>query len=554
MMRRHNHSIVFLFFLIVILLFFFIQNRFVPFFSDDIGWIGNLDTTSVSTGIKDFFSDQANVWLTQNGRAINHAIWQLTINGGELCYDIFITLTFAGVIWLLGNIILNDNAKKSILPWVIMVIAMLYLSPDHSTNFYWAGGGCHYLWPCLLTLLFIKVLSNSGEKRTQWYKYVPLCVFSFLAGWTHEIFALPISFSLFCFLVYGIFKGRSKDITSRQWGLIVAYWIGSLLIVVSPGTRTRIGGTMGGAEIPLLQALAAKIVTSFKIFRYGRCFYLLIALLCYLWMSKKESLKLYVQSNVFFLLSLLGSLGIVVILGVGGRAVWGVEVFSLILILRWMNDKINNSARTQLYERIGLVVATLIVIHQAFLIRPFQESWKTYKDVVSQTKSEYFSGTARMEDWHSDNPLIDPFVAHPYDMMIEDIWMRLPLQCNVCKAETYDKLNSNTLHLDSLNVAKINGDFVIPYSGDVIEKINEGKFNIILEPVSFSMSGGYFFIIWHKLIQKIWPDRYPGNINSIYSEEYSVINICGKKYIRFEKPVRPIARDIREVEFYNKEY
>lgn len=535
-------------FLLSVVCEFFIQNLFVPFFSDDIGWIGNLDTTGIWVGIKDFFSDQANVWLTQNGRAVNHAIWQLTINGGELCYDIFITITLAGALLLLANILLKDYAKKSIVPWVFMVIAMLYLSPDHATNFYWAGGGCHYLWPCLLTLLYIKVLEYSREITFQWYKYLPLCAFAFLAGWTHEIFALPISFSLFCFLVYDICKGRSKKITLQQWGFIIAYWIGTLLIVVSPGTRSRIGGTMGGVEMPLLQAFAAKIVTSFKIFRYGRCFYLLIAFLGYLWLSKKESLKLFVQSNAFFLLSLFGSLGIVVILGVGGRAVWGVEVFSLVLILRWMNDKINSSGKIQLYERIGLVVASFIVIHQAFLIKPFHDSWKTYNEVVAQTKAEGFSGTARMVDWHSENILIDSFVAHPYEMMMEDMWMRAPLHCNVCKSQVYDFLLEKGARIDSVQVSNIDGDFIIPYSEDVIKSIEANRISIELEPISSSMDGGFLFITWHSILQKLWPERYPTSIDFIFPEEYSILNVGNSRYIRFEKPIRPIAREIKTVE------
>lgn len=546
-----NYSKIYKISLIVFLgcccVLFFIQNRFVPFFSDDIEWIGSLDTTGFGVGIKDFFLDQANMWLTQNGRAVNHAIWQLTINGGELFYDIFITLTLAGVLLMFCNVLLKDNAKKSIVPWVLMLITMFYLSPDHSTNFYWAGGGCHYLWPCLLTLLYIKILSNSREKLYQWYYYIQLCFFSFLAGWTHEIFALPISFSLFCFLVYEICKGRTEKISLQQWGFIVAYWIGALLIVVSPGTRTRIGGTMGGADMPLLQALAAKIVTSFKIFRYGRCFYLLVALLCYIWLSKKESFKQYVQSNAFFFLSLLGSLGIVVILGVGGRAVWGVEVFSLILILRWINDEINSSKKNQLYERIGLVIAVLIIVHQAVLINPFHDSWKTYNDVVAQTKSVGFSGTARMEDWHSDNILINSFVAHPYDMMMEDMWMRMPLKCNVCNAETYDQLSNTSFYIDSITVANICGDFVIPFSETVDSDIKAGRFTMTLEPISSNMKGGFLFIAWHKLMQSVWTERYPATINFIYPEEYSVLNIGNRKFIRFEKPIRPIARDIKQI-------
>lgn len=544
-MRFLQRNILIVLFIFATTGLFFLQNRIVPFFSDDIGWIGSVSGESVIGRFKDFVSDQQNMWLTQNGRAANNFVWQLTICGGELCYDIFISLTFLAVIFLIGQIAGINNCKRSVFLWVLIPFFLLYLSPDHSSNFYWAGGGCHYLWPCFLSLLFLIMLKRNQRKESL-SNFIPLILLSFFAGWSHEIFALPISLSLFCLSLYSIINKNSDKPKKKQWLMIFAYWLGTLLIVVSPGTRNRIGGTMNGAEIPFLQAIAAKLVTSFKIFRYGRCFYGILFIVIYSYLLKTEAFKSFVRNNAFWFIALLGNVGIVVILGVGGRAVWGVEVFSFILILRWL-DGITIRQR-MLLNRIGIFLSILLVVHQAILLKPFKESWQTYDNVVEQTKQAGFRGTARMEDWQSSNPLIDSFVAHPYAMMMQDIWMRVPLRCNVCKSEVYDALTIFEDKECSDKVSNIGGDFITLYDDSKVESIREGRISIELEPISSNMRGGFLFIFWHSILQKVWPDRYPASINTIYEEEYSVLKIGGKEFIRFEKPIRPIARTILDVE------
>lgn len=545
MLRDKKQLLIYLF-IIVCLIIFFLQNRAVPFFSDDIGWIGSITHSDLLGTIKEFFSDQTNVWLTQNGRAVNHAVWQLTICGGELCYDIFISIVFLGTILLLSNLVLTGKGRESFAPWTMIVFTFLYLSPDHATNFYWAGGGCHYLWPYFLTLIYLSLLKRSIRVNLEWYIYVPSLLFCFLAGWTHEIFSLPVSFALLCTLLFFAINGKIKEINIQQISFVLLYCLGALMIVISPGTITRIGGTMGSADVSMIHALAAKLVTSFKIFRYGRCFYLLLILFLYISFSKKESLRSFINKNAFLLLSFIGSLGIVVILGVGGRAVWGVEVFSLMIILKWINEKVENNKYN--YNLIACIAAIIIVIHQSLLIMPFHDSWSTYKEMDAQTKQPGFQGTARMVDWQSGNVLIDPYVAHPYEMMMQDIWMRAPLHCNVCKSDVYDFLLEKGSQIDSVNVTKIHGDFIIPYSDDVITSIETNRMNIDLEPISFSMDGGFLFITWHSVLQKLWSARYPTNIDFIFPEEYSILNVGDSRYIRFEKPIRPIAREIKTVE------
>lgn len=294
-------------------------------------------------------------------------------------------------------------------------------------------------------------------------------------------------------------------------------------------------------------ALMAKLVTSFKIFRYGRCFYVLMALLVFMAVSRKQSLKQFAASNAFLLLSCLGSLGIVVILGVGGRAVWGVEVFSLLLIIKWLDETLAKSRYTRLLNKCGMILAVLIIVHQACLINPFRESWNSYRAMVEQTRQPGFEGTASMEEWRSDNPLIDPFVAHPYEMMKKDMWMRIPLHCNVCRKDVYDKLMAEGPSMEESVVQNIDGEFVVPYSEDVENAINSGTFEIKLKPVTYEQQGSVIYLTWHQLIQMLWPERYPKTISSLYEGERSVLTIGGRRYLRFEQPVRPVYREIESV-------
>lgn len=537
-----------LLFLLSLVTLFFLINEQVPFFSDDINWIGSLETNNFSGFVESVINRQVNVWLTENGRAMNHLLWQITVGNGDLCYDVFISVVFVIFLWSAINLAAIRFIWSSLFLWSIAAFSTLYLSPASSSNFYWAAGGCHYLWPAMLSIVYLILLKKSCINKFSIIKLTFLSFFSFIAGWTHEIFALPISFALFCMIIYNICKG--KHLSIQHFCLIIPFWLGALLIVVSPGTIARIAGNGGAEGATFLSALLAKAVTSFKIFRYGRCFYVLLALLIYLALSKKKSLVEFVKDNALLCLCCLGSLGIVVILGVGGRAVWGVEVFSLLIIIKWVNSVLAHSDKSAVLNKIGAVLVVIIIVHQACLIKPFKESWDTYRAVVEQTKQSNFEGTASMEQWKSDNPLIDPFVAHPYEMMMEDMWMRIPLHCNVCRTDVYDYLKKNGGQMTEKTVMNIDGDFVVPLSEEIEKAVRAGAFEMKLKPITYTQQGSLMYLSWHQLLQKMWPERYPKTISAVYEDEVSCLSVGGRLYLRFEKPVRPVYREIESVIIY----
>lgn len=524
-------------FLFCITLLFGIQNCCIPFFSDDIYWINTLHGNSFAENFATFINVQQNHWFTQNGRFTCHAALQLLVGNGEYAYDIFITIVFGLTIVVIS---LWVRSKNTLFIYCLSAVSLLYLSPDSTSNFYWAAGGCNYLFPTLLSCSYLCGVRYYSCKNYAIWQMPFIVLFSLLAGWSHEIFSMPISFAIFCLVVINL-----RRIPCRLWMIIIPYWIGTLLIVLSPGTLSRVAAYTGTEDATFIgTTLMTKIITSFKIFRYGRSFYLLLLLMFYL--AYKKSLIKFVKKYILLFISFAGTLGIVVILGVGGRAVWGVEVFSLLIILQWFNGILNEIKSYNPFYLIGAFLSTLVILHQASLIMPYKESWNSYRNVLTQIKCPGFNGTAIMDDWHSKHWWIEPFVAHPYEMMMEDMWMRIPLNINVCRSDQYYLLKDKSLW-DSNIAQNINGDFYIPYTEEVEEKIKEEAFSMQLKPVSYSQTGSWLYLSWHIIIQQLMPQRYPKTITTIHTNEISKISVEDKTFIRFEKPMRPIYREINEI-------
>ena len=521
---KRTESIISILFFIVVGTAFFTQNVIVPFFSDDLWWVAGSS--------RPLFDTQYEFWMTQNGRIIPHTMLQLCIKGGEVAYDVVITLSLLVAMWSLCR---YGFGKVTLFPMTIVAWTCLYFAPEQPTLFFWAAGGCNYLFPLTLIIPALLVIQKSinGEQYYTSWQTAAMAILVFAAGWTHEIYALPISLALFVEVI----RRRGK-LNRMAWVMICMFWAGSLLIVLSPGTWHRIVSTQGGDV-----NFTAKILTSMKIFRYGRLLYVLLILLIGLALSRRYSIRDFIKTQLFLFICFIGSLGIVTALGVGGRAIWGVEVFALLLILRWV--KMNAKSDSPALIITGSAILILTLCHQVALIPAFRESWGTYKQMAVEAKA--LKGDYRcvpMEEWKSRNILIDPFVAHPYKMMRDDVWMRLPLRCNVCKPEEYSVLQAG---LKSSEPEQVGDDFYAQYSDSLMTDIDHGRLICTLRPFDDSSpDGGVLYRAWHKSMQKVFPARYPTQM-SVSRENTTLIHVGDNLYVRFERPVLPVQRQIEAI-------
>jgi len=521
---KRTERIITILFITVVGLAFFAQNIIVPFFSDDLWWVAGRNRPLLET--------QFQFWMTQNGRIIPHTMLQLCTQSGEIAYDIVITLSLLVAVWSLCR---YGFGKVTFVSSAIVVLVFLYLVPEQQTLFFWAAGGCNYLFPLALiipTLIVIQKSINEEPDYTSW-QTVGLSVLTLAAGWTHEIYALPISLALFVEVI----RRRGK-LKCETWMMICMFWVGALLIVLSPGTWHRIVTSQGGDV-----NITSKILTSLKVFRYGRLFYVLLILLIGLVLSRRYSIRDFFRKQLFLFICFIGSLCIVTALGVGGRAIWGVEVFALLLILRWMQMNVKSDSR--FLNIAGSAVLVLMLCHQIALVPAFRKSWGTYKQMAEKARSVKADfRCVPMEDWQSGNVLIDPFVAHPYKMMRDDVWARLPLGCNVCKPEEYATLEAG---LKSSGPMPVGDDFYAQYSDSLKDDIENGRLICILRPFDdFSPDGGMLYKAWHKTIQKAFPSRYPTRI-TVSRENTTLMRVGNKLYVRFERPVRPVQRQIETI-------
>ena len=79
-----------------------------------------------------------------------------------------------------------------------------------------------------------------------------------------------------------------------------------------------------------------------------------------------------VQDNAFIIICWLSVFAIVVVLGVGGRAIWSVEIFSLLIVLKWLlSTNLVNKLRN--YNFVLSAATSMIIVHQIILIKPIQE-------------------------------------------------------------------------------------------------------------------------------------------------------------------------------------
>lgn len=515
---------------------FYIMNTIIPFFSDDLWLTKDSGNQESLVGKISYLIEFAwDFWNNENGRIVNQVLWKIFCLFGENAFDAFNGVLFVITVFLVVKLSVNKNHLFYPLPYILVLIYELYLIPNSGSLYYWAAGSFNYLFPSALAVCFLLILRwLNGKRQINGFVIGVIGIYSFLAGFTHEIYSLPISFSLFVVILY-----KRLNINKLLFIPILCFWIGALLVVVSPGTIHRIMGTQTGEDISIFSSFSAKLLQSFKIFHYGRLFYLILFLLLYLLFFRCDKFLIFVKRYAFLLLCMFSSLSIVAIMGVGGRAVCGVEFFSLLIIVNYLST-IEQICKK--HDNVYFVILGLMLIHQVYLLSFAAESWNTYKEVVAESDGKGPTPkTIGMKDWTSDNIFVDPFVAHPYKMMREDMWMRKPLYCEVCREDVY-----STLKYGDITNGEIGDDYIFMYSDNIIKDIEKEKLYMHLEPITSDFEGGMLFKVWHLLVQRIMPSRYPSEV-LVHENDVTNLEIGNKHFLRFESPYAPVPRKIISV-------
>ncbi len=548
---------------------FFALNHAVPFYADDYVWTGTMPEGSLWTLIVTRLQT-LDFLPTSCGRLTCHLACQLLIPFGEMWFDCINAVMLLAAMLLTRKLCFR-RLKDTALACLLIILAYFYFPPSAETLFYWGSGSANYLLPLLLVLLFLCGMrtleqDEAGRETSQCGKtgrvrFGLLCLTALAAGWSHEIFSLPIA----CAIVGCAVLRRKRKPGRRQAIACGAFLLGSACLVLSPRSLGRLLSQEGGASLTL-GALTTHLLQGFKMFRDGKWIYVILALLI-LSRFRHLGLRNFVKDNLFYSLCLVASVLMIAVLGHGGRAVWGIEVFSFLLVFRfvdwsfdrkrqedeqWQEANPNQvSAQDKTFahcakhgERLALVACLCLTAHQAMLIGPFHEAWGTYRSAKAETLAGDRQHTVPMEDWQSGNPLIDPFVAHPYRMWMHDIWMRCPDCHNICRKDIYETLQSTGI-ADSTLVCF--GDVWVANRTDALmNKIETGQLWYELLPITYGSQGSALTETWHMLLQRILPGRYPTRV-AVTGGDILPLKVGAQDYILFNQPFCPIWRDIKNI-------
>lgn len=540
-----NKYLLTVLFVLGISICFYLQNLAVPFFADDYKWIGHwqLKHEGVLEDLAQIIQTQWEFCHLENGRLFCHAMVQVLVSWGEPLFDAANALLFPIVC---GAIVMMSFGKmhwKNVFPWLLVVIFLRYLIAEETSLLFWACGSMNYLLPSGMIAIVVALLFKYKPQtnRIKWW-YPAVFLFCVLAGWEHEIIVLPVAFAMFIFVCLNV-----KQLSVWQWTLLIGYGLGALWVLIAPANFNRINGPIGMAENNWIATLAKRL---YLVVRFGFVFDVLLVYSGYLAIRNWNKFKLFIQKQYFWLCAL-GSVFLMgMLLGTDSRMRWGIDIFSLFILLSVLNNMMEFIEKNRLAQYLSIVACFVVMIHQIMLIQPFFESWQTYRDSEQQCISSKIPVVTRVEDWHSDNWLIDAFVAHPYHMLKEDAFVSLPHSKFDCKAEVYDYM-SDMSNVEYENMPeygiRIGDDYVLPATEALQKALTENKLILHLDKMSMKMDFKPVYLAQHLLLQNLMPSHYP--TTTIATPDIAhIVELNNHKFICLDKPFCPVWRDINNVE------
>ena len=242
--RRHNiqaqasrwHDVAYWGLMLAVCVVFFVLNLWTSYKEDDMEFsmLGNL-------GLMDFLRSQYDHYMTSNGRCADFFATLFCAYLGKSAFNVCNTLVFALMTHL---VCLLSTGRRSLLALVMFTayVAVAYPVPGQTMLF--VAGSCNYMWAITASLLVVYLLQRLHCTHLGMGKTILLMLLALVAGNFNE----ATSFGVFGGLVlYYIFNRKQLDRNAKL--ALLAYFIGVLLIVVSPAAWKRVA--LGGIVVDM---------------------------------------------------------------------------------------------------------------------------------------------------------------------------------------------------------------------------------------------------------------------------------------------------------------
>ena len=179
-----------------------------------------------------------------------------------------------------------------------------------------------YIWMPALSLFFVWIFLKKTIVIKSVYNLLWLIPLGVIAGNAQETFNIGISVALFIYAIKNF-----KVMGFAQWSLLISFYIGLLILVLSPGILLRVEDKSSN----LLDAIIIWISSL-------RATYILFILLIIL--IKNRAIRKIYYENEFWINALLVSILFNLCIGIRGyRQLLGIELFASLILLNMINKK-----------------------------------------------------------------------------------------------------------------------------------------------------------------------------------------------------------------------
>lgn len=524
---------------VVGLLYLLLEHNTTPTLLDDVVYrfqftaTGGLPPEPIQN-LGDVLRSQYWHYLTINGRAPAHVLAQtfLMLGPGQVL-NVLNALLF--MLLIDGGVRLIAPPKQGRVACAALLGGTIFvLLRGFQGALLWQLGTLNYLWPIVLQLFFLLSLRKRLQQAPTLGSTIVLLPVALLAGWTHEALSLPVSLGLVTWLIV---NGQGKQ-RQHLAPAIAAYIIGTTLCLASPGIWHRAGDapTFASRLINGCVAIATNV----------RILWALMLTLLILWRQKRISKKLVLRYlPVAVMIS--AAYGIVFASGVTlDRVAFHAEMMTLLALLALWWQTVGMKAMRIL----GIVMTAVALTLYAPALAMCCQQVDNYRYAVAQMKQPGVS-IIQTRDVRPANTLerityeryVMPFADYGFfscymGFDAEDSNMR-------CAASLYGKsrlwflpedivlkMKNNSLSSNKFTTDEGNRLYAIRIGKE--QKVKGVEFLLKPEdPASLHF--------WQR------PVAYKGDSYALDDFHWEVLQVAGRHYLVFTRPVTAISRRIDHI-------
>lgn len=351
--------------------------------------------------VGDVVRSQYDHYMHWGGRNLVHAVEQFFSGvSSPIVFYVINTFVFLATISLIVYIGVGRKKMGALSPWLITVIGVVYLLPWSLYILTSINMSCNYLWPMfglLLVYAMWRYVRIHSLKLKIW-QCVVVAILAFVAGWSHEAYSLALSGAFFFYYIFHI-----KELRGAQAWIVIAYWIGTLIMATAPGNLFRF--TQAGHGSGLMHLVKEFVMALPRL----KCVYIFLIALLYFRIKRRDDYRRFVADNRVLITMWILAFVFICFIHTVSQSFTGIEMMSILLFICLCKPLFTGKR-----NKLVAVLMLIVCVHLGFISAyEFRQNKSEREAVERYTTSE--DGLAVNYTRKCTNPLISPWLRAPMD-------------------------------------------------------------------------------------------------------------------------------------------